>query len=175
MHNKGLVALFSAALFLAACSVDGEVDDAGPQAPPPSVSEEGGPIVTDPPATDPPDEEAASPPGFSGSVVVIAVDDLADRLDVDTTAITVIDVEEVVWPGGALGCPQPGRVYSQVPTDGLRILLGHNGSEYVYHSGGTVDPFLCVPLELMDPGSPTDKQGTVPTEQRGGPGGEPDV
>jgi hypothetical protein len=174
MHNKGLVALFSAALFLAACSVDGEVDDAGPQAPPPSVSEEGSPIVTDPPATDPPDEEAAYPPGFTGSVV-IAVDDLADRLDVDTTAITVIDVEEVVWPDGALGCPQPGRVYSQVPTDGLRILLGHNGSEYVYHSGGTVDPFLCVPLELTDPGSPTDEKGSIPTEHPGGPSGEPDV
>ena len=174
MHNKGLVALFSAALFLAACSVDGEVDDAGPQAPPPSVSEEGGPIVTDPPATDPPDEEAASPPGFTGSVV-IAVDDLADRLDVDTTAITVIDVEEVVWPDGAFGCPQPGRVYSQVVTEGLRILLGHGDDEFAYHSGGTDEPFLCVSLELTDPGNTTDKQGTVPTEHRGGPGGEPDV
>jgi hypothetical protein len=174
MQNKGLVALFWAALFLAACSVDGEVDDAGPQAPSPAVSEEGSPIVTDPPATDPPDEEVAYPPGFTGSVV-IAVDDLADRLDVDTTAITVIDAEEVVWSDGALGCPQPGRLYSQAPTDGLRILLAHNGSEYVYHSGGTVDPFLCVPLELTDPGSPTDEKGSIPTEHPGGPSGEPDV
>lgn len=174
MHNKGLVALFSAALFLAACSVDGEFEDAGPQAPSPAVSEEGSPIVTDPPATDPPDEEADYPHEFTGSVV-IAVDDLAGRLGVDTTTITVIDVEEVVWPDGALGCPQPGRTYGQVPTDGLRIILVHKGSEYAYHSGGAVDPFLCVRLELTDPGSPTDEKGSIPTEHPGGPSGEPDV
>jgi hypothetical protein len=174
MHSKGLVALFSAALFMASCSVDGDADDAGTRAPPPAVSEEGSPIVTDPPGTDPPGEEAASATDFTG-FVVIAVDDLAGRLGVDATTIAVLEVEEVVWPDGAFGCPQPGRVYSQILTEGLRILLGHGGDEFAYHSGGTDEPFLCVSLELTDPGNTTDKQGTVPTEHRGGPGGEPDV
>jgi hypothetical protein len=66
-------------------------------------------------------------------------------------------------------------VYPQVLTDGFRILLAHDGAELAYHSGGTVDPFLCIPLELTDPGKTTDEQGTVPTEHPGGPTGEPDV
>jgi hypothetical protein len=181
MRSRGLAALVLAAWFLAACSAAGETIDTVATEPADAVAEEEeNQIVTEPPATTPPSSagssgiDAAFPPELAG-LVGVAVDDLVKRLTADPTAITVVTVEEVVWPDGALGCPQPGRAYTQVPVDGLRILLEHDGAEFAYHSGGTTGPFLCGPLELTDPGDPTDRQGTVPTEHPGGPSGEPDV
>ncbi len=69
--------------------------------------------------------------------------DLAQRLDISEEAIQVVTVEEVIWPDGSLGCPQPGIEYPQVPQDGLRIVLEVAGKRYEYHSGGVRPPFLC--------------------------------
>lgn len=73
----------------------------------------------------------------------MAKDDLAQRLGVSPEEIEVIAVEMVVWPNKGMGCPTPGMEYPQVPVDGLRIVLGHEGQTYEYHSGGTRPPFLC--------------------------------
>ncbi len=72
-----------------------------------------------------------------------AVDDLAPRLDVDPGAIEVVAVEDVSWPDGSLGCPEPGQMYTQAVVEGVRVLLAHDGTEYAYHSGGDREPFLC--------------------------------
>ncbi len=69
--------------------------------------------------------------------------DLAQRLDIPEEAIQVVLVEEVIWPDGSLGCPQPGIEYPQVPQDGLRIVLEVEGERYEYRSGGVRPPFLC--------------------------------
>ena len=77
-------------------------------------------------------------------IIGLAVADLADRLSIDESAITVVLVEEVVWSDGSLGCPQPGMSYAQVVTDGLRIVVEADGALYDYRSGGSADPTLCV-------------------------------
>ena len=118
--------------------------------------------------------DSGHPPEFAGAVR-IAVNDLAERLGVSASAISVLSVEEVVWPDAAIGCPQPGGVYAQVMTDGLKIVLGHEGAEYAYHRGDAIEPFLCIQLELAEPDDPVQKEGTVPTEHPGGPSGPPDV
>lgn len=76
-------------------------------------------------------------------LVMQAIRDLAGRLHVGFDAITVVSAEAVVWPDGALGCPQPGMEYIQVQQDGMRIVLAAGGREYHYHSGETRGPFLC--------------------------------
>jgi hypothetical protein len=173
MYPKSTAAFLAAALFLAACSAgDGSGD------PTPSGSE--GPPVTEPPAASPPSSAGRSHDGDTypaelTGYVALAVDDLAERLGVSAVDITVVTVDEVVWPDGGLGCPRPGRVYPQVLTDGLRILLAHNGAEFAYHSGGTVEPFLCIPLDLKPQDGTGSREGTLPTEELGGPGGQPDV
>jgi hypothetical protein len=173
MYPRSTAALLATALFLAACSAGdrtGNTVPAGSESPP----------VTEPPAASPPSSADRShggdtyPAELTGYVAV-AVDDLAERLEVRAVDISVVTVEEVVWPNGALGCPQPGVAYAQVLTNGLRILLAHDAAEYAYHSGETVEPFLCIPLELTDLGGTTEQEGTLPTEQLGGPGGQPDV
>ena len=70
--------------------------------------------------------------------------DLAGRLGVGAGTIVVLGAELVEWPDTSLGCPQPGMVYMQVPTDGSLIVLSHGGAEYRYHTGGSeYVPFLC--------------------------------
>ena len=79
-----------------------------------------------------------------------AVVDLANRLSIPATEITLLDATSMVWPDASLGCPQPGMAYAQVPEDGLLIRLQVGDQIYPYHSGGLRDPFLCETI-LKDP------------------------
>lgn len=82
-----------------------------------------------------------------------AVQDLASRLDIAESEVDVVSVEEVTWRDGSLGCPQPGRVYTQALVNGSRIILEAEGQRWHYHSGGGRDPFLCMtPQEPLDTG-----------------------
>lgn len=64
----------------------------------------------------------------------LAKQDLAKRENVAADQITVVSVSPVQWPTSALGCPQPGVMYSQVVTPGYQIVLEANGLTYEYHS-----------------------------------------
>ena len=77
------------------------------------------------------------------SLIDMAIADLVARLNVAPSEISVVSAEAVVWPDGALGCPQPGMVYTQVQVEGARIVLSHGGAAYPYHAGGSKSPFLC--------------------------------
>ena len=72
-----------------------------------------------------------------------AKQDLAQQLSLDVDQIELVDVQPMVWPDGALGCPQPGMEYTQVQQDGLLIRLRVGKIIYNYHSGGGRGPFLC--------------------------------
>jgi L-amino acid N-acyltransferase YncA len=72
-----------------------------------------------------------------------AVDDLAQRLGVDRRAVTVVRDEEVTWPDGSIGCPQPGMSYTQALVEGRLIILEAGGENYEYHAGRSGKPFLC--------------------------------
>lgn len=69
-------------------------------------------------------------------VVELAKEDLARRLEVSVSEISVISVEAVDWPDTSLGCPEPGMAYAQVITPGYLIVLEAKGQAYEYHSGG---------------------------------------
>lgn len=73
-------------------------------------------------------------PGGAQPVVDRAVDDLAERMEIDRNQITVAAVEPVNWPDTSLGCPRPDMMYAQVITPGYRILLSYEGQTYEYHS-----------------------------------------
>jgi hypothetical protein len=86
-----------------------------------------------------------------------AVTDLAGRLGLPAAAIEVVRREEVTWPNGSLGCPQPGMVYKQQLVNGSRLLLTAQGVEYAYHAGGSGHFRYCAdpqpPLPTPAPGS----------------------
>ena len=79
-------------------------------------------------------------------LTALAISNLAERLEVPTREISVLEGELVAWPDTSFGCPEPGRSYAQVVSSGSLILLDHAGTIYRYHSGGDDPrPFLCDP------------------------------
>jgi hypothetical protein len=69
--------------------------------------------------------------------------DLARRLGIDISEITVVNVEEVTWPDASLGCPEPGFGYGQVLTPGFLVILAAGGQEYPYHAASSRNFVLC--------------------------------
>jgi hypothetical protein len=80
---------------------------------------------------------------YIANLVHQAQQDLAKRLNVPVESIEFGKFEDVLWPDGSLGCPQPGMAYTQVMVEGYRILLQYGGQVYAYHGGGDRLPFLC--------------------------------
>jgi hypothetical protein len=83
-----------------------------------------------------------------------AKEDLAQRLAISVTQISLVEATEVEWSDSSLDCPQPGMAYLQVITPGYRILLEANTQVYEYHSNrdayfiyceNPVPPFLPKP------------------------------
>jgi len=70
-------------------------------------------------------------------VVGLSVADLAGRLNVAPGEVTVGSVEEVTWPDGSLGHPEPGRFYTQAEVPGYRVILEAGGTQYEYHTSRT--------------------------------------
>ncbi|HEY3562959.1 MAG TPA: hypothetical protein VGL05_36085 [Kribbella sp.] len=86
---------------------------------------------------------SAGSSGPGGTVVEQAKADLVKRLGVDAGAVKVVSSDEVTWPDGSLGCPEPGMRYTQALVPGNRTVLEAGGKQYAYHSGGHRAPFLC--------------------------------
>lgn len=68
---------------------------------------------------------------------------LAERLQVASVDVRVVEVTEVTWSDTSIGCPQPGMAYAQKLVNGTRVLLEFGGREYHYHAGGGRGPFYC--------------------------------
>ena len=147
-----LLALFMFLLSACTTSVGAELSDpsddsAGPVKPSATLQEVEAPAIEAPEPTTGHQEvtvtEERALLGGAEKLVDLAKRDLAQRLDVEISPITLVSYEEVVWPDTSLGCPQPGMAYRQIPQDGVRIQLSFEGTTYDYHGGGGRDPFLC--------------------------------
>jgi len=77
------------------------------------------------------------------SLIDKAKEDLAQRLSLSVTTISLVETREVVWPDASLGCPHPDMKYKQIPEDGVQILLQVEGVTYNYHYGSSRGIFLC--------------------------------
>ena len=70
------------------------------------------------------------------SVVQTAKKDLAERLNLTERTIEFVgSIEEVTWPDSSLGCPEPGKVYSQALIPGFKFQLRGGGKIYQVHAG----------------------------------------
>ena len=78
----------------------------------------------------------------------------AERLGVDPSAVTVIDYRAVTWSDGSLGCPEPGKMYTQALVDGHQLILSVAGNPASYHAGNAGTFSYCPnPRAPLPPGS----------------------
>ena len=123
------MARFTAMLVLAslaaACAASGEEKRATPRAPPTRVPA--------PPLNDQPAGQAVSTAAIPVEVRRAVVADAAKRFKVAQNAVVLTRAEQVTWPNGALGCPEPGTMYTQALVPGFRVLAKTTGGELLYH------------------------------------------
>lgn len=64
------------------------------------------------------------------------VDDLAAQEQVNREDIEVERAESVIWPSGALGCPEPGVMYTQAQVPGYWVVLRVGDKQFDYRASG---------------------------------------
>jgi len=62
--------------------------------------------------------------------------DLAKRLGVEVSAITVDGTEDAEFPNGALGAPVDGEMSMMMITPGWKLQLSAGGGQYEYRASG---------------------------------------
>ena len=62
------------------------------------------------------------------------VTDAARRFQVTEDAVVLASAEQVTWSDGSLGCPQPGRVYTQMLVEGYRVTATTTAGRMLYHT-----------------------------------------
>ncbi len=94
-------------------------------------------------------------PSHLQPIVEQIIDDIFGRTQADRNAITLISHEAVTWPNGAIGCPQPGYMYTQALIEGYRLTFDANGQQMLYHTAGT-DRFVFCDSNKTVPDTPVE-------------------
>jgi hypothetical protein len=71
--------------------------------------------------------------------------DAQQRTGVARSQLEIISTEKVTWNDGALGCPQPDRMYTQAVVPGYRIRVRAIDQTLDYHAAETGRFVLCTP------------------------------
>ena len=96
-----------------------------------------------------------APMNMNGQIA-FAKKDLAKRLDVDLDSIKLSSANAVTWRSGALGCPEPGKMYTEALVPGAVIYLQVNNMIHAFHAKFAGEPFYC-PRERVE--SPALEEG----------------
>ena len=98
---------------------------------------------TTPTASEQPEPTPTEDPMPDDGPLATAIADLSRQTGVDFDEIQVVVNEPVTWRDGSLGCPEPGKMYTQALVDGYRIVLRAAGEEVAYHGSTGRPPFRC--------------------------------
>jgi hypothetical protein len=70
----------------------------------------------------------------------------------------LVHAEATVWPNGAMGCPEPGRMYTQALIEGYRVVFEQEGDRWDYRVSQNGGFMLCERnMPLQQPGTPPAK------------------
>jgi hypothetical protein len=111
---------------LAAACASGEEKRATPRAPPVRIP---APALNEQPSGQPV-STTAIPAELRRAVVA----DAAKRFKVAESAVVLTRAEQVTWPDGSLGCPEPGMMYTQSLVPGFRVVAKTAEGELTYHT-----------------------------------------
>ena len=70
--------------------------------------------------------------GVPAAITTAVLNDVAQRTGVEPGSVVVIRAEPTVWPSGALGCPEPGKMYTQALEPGYRLVVEAGGQRLDY-------------------------------------------
>ncbi len=84
-------------------------------------------------------------------LIAAAKTDLASRLSVPTSALTLESATRIVWSNSSLGCPKRGFMNLEVMTPGFLIVLSYQGRDHEYHSDVRGPLFMCESAEATHP------------------------
>jgi hypothetical protein len=145
MRRSMLLTVMVVAVVITAC---GSADDAGPTidpVPDDTAGEgDGDDDEVDDGEMDAPDDgDAAGSDPLLGGEVQRVIDDVTERAGVDADEVQVTVTELVTWSDGAIGCPEPGSMYTQALVEGYRIVVEAGGRSYTYHGQNGSEPFYC--------------------------------
>ena len=100
----------------------------------------------------PPQQSATPSPGTTPSGGTSAdvppkrwaaiIGDLTTR-GVPTGAVALASARSTTWNDGSLGCPKPGRSYTQAVVEGMQVVVKVGATEYDYRFGRSDFPKLC--------------------------------
>lgn len=98
----------------------------------------GSPVPSPTPERSIPRVSPVAPPvdltGLPDATVQAVLGDAAARTGVDAAAITFVRAEATTWPDGALGCPEPGHVYTQALVPGYWLVVDAGGQRLDYRA-----------------------------------------
>lgn len=69
--------------------------------------------------------------------------DAAERTTTPVDELVIVRSEQVVWPDGSLGCPEPGTFYTQAIVDGYRVEVEGGGTTLDYRASNNGSFKLC--------------------------------
>jgi hypothetical protein len=84
--------------------------------------------------------------------------DAARRSGVDAARLTVVSTVSTTWPDGALGCPMPGRMYTQALVPGWQVRIDAAGQALSYHTSTRGQWLLCPSVRNLLPTPGTSSQ-----------------
>ena len=94
------------------------------------------------------------------------VADAARRFQVAESAVVLGDAEQVTWGDGSLGCPQPGRSYTQMLVEGYRVTATTAAGRMLYHTDTRGNVVSCgLPVRTQRPDDPARGTGAEPRTQ----------
>ena len=99
------------------------------------------------------DVDASTPASATAleQLIAAAKTDLASRLGVPTSALTLKSATRIVWSNSSLGCPKRGFMNLEVMTPGFLIVLSYHGKDHEYHSDIKGPLFMCESAKATHP------------------------
>ena len=94
------------------------------------------PRVSLPPAS-------VDPTAVPGAIVAAVLADAAGRTGVAAAAISFVRAEATTWPSGALGCPEPGHMYTEALVPGYWLVVDAGGQRLDYRATQGGDFKVC--------------------------------
>lgn len=130
MRSRTVAAGFALVVLLSGCASGGTMTTPAP----------GGSLSGSPVASPTPSAPASGPVPAARWQAIL--DDLGRR-GVPIDAVEVVSAKDVTWNDGSLGCPKPGKFYTQALVPGLQVVVRAGDAEYDYRFGRGDRPKLC--------------------------------